>query len=126
MKTGDEVYIKYKEERATRLIVDVVDGCFAWVKNDKEMRSVDCYTHLLPTDRLVSELPEIARMTGCYVAVDPDGRVVISQFKMIFDGEFGWEMMNASQYYPPQIIGTITCPNCERFDRQWGPDGEVL
>ena len=124
MKTGDEVYIKSEGEGAVR---ERIEAHFAsGITISRCYGEVTYYSGefetLKPTDRLVSELPEIARMTGCYVAVDEEGKIIMSNKEMAYYLEYGFVFQNGSEF----VSDTITCPNCERFDRQWGPDGEVL
>lgn len=124
MKTGDEVYIKSEGEDAVRW--DVNSKWLLEVELENGFLKEEELTILKPTDRLVSELPEIARMTGCYVAVNSDKEICFSEWRMQRSADFEWHVFSYGRKIIPSIAGTITCPNCEDYTRQWGPDGKIL
>lgn len=120
MKTGDEVYIKSEGEGAERYTVKFgkhANKDFIGLYEGKkfiEWAYLNELKPLAPNERLVSELPKIAKMTGCYVRVDDSKNIII------FDGVNEY-YLPTNEYYLP-----LKCPNCEDYTRQWGPDGEVV
>lgn len=78
---------------------------------------------LSKSDRLKSEIPTLAKEMNCFVAVNPDGEVVMSKFKMELRNK-QWSPQNG---YKENIIrGALFCPNSGGESLQWNNDGELI
>ena len=122
MKTGDEVYIKSEgAEAVRRRIHDIDKNGDHWLTGGWVRVKQDDIAPLTPTDRLWSELLQIAKMTGCWVAVDPkSNEIIISKNEMVLDKE--WVPTEDWHF----IDGVLTCPNCPDHRLQINPRGEIV
>lgn len=123
-KVDDEVYVIGSGEMANRhTVVRTLLTSLAYKISNGGCHYWSGLVVLQDGEKLVSELPMIAKMIRCYVAVNRDRGVILSDSKLTLVDNSYWI---SEEFAIDYIVDTITCPNAERFDRQWGPDGNLV